>query len=297
MGQDKTVIFVHIPKTAGRTLEGILQRQYAPGEIYDIYGYGSSIPEKAAKLWDLAGGDKRRIRLIKGHYPFGLHDALPQPCTYITLLRDPVERVISYYYYVSRDHDHPLHHLVRSQNMSLKDVVLSGVTTEVDNGQTRLLSGLEKRCGFGQCDAELLARAKRNLQEHFAVAGLVERFDESLVLMKLELGWASVHYSVRNVSKRKPGRLEISEDTLRVIRGCNELDAELCRYVEQRFDELIAQWEPMFRGELRRLRRRNFINRLLRSVQSPGILVEDCHTKNRKSGIHAYRGHDAEQCH
>ncbi|OZA10434.1 MAG: hypothetical protein B7Y02_10695, partial [Rhodobacterales bacterium 17-64-5] len=35
---------------------------------------------------------------------------------------------------------------------------------------------------------DLLDTAKRNIEENFAVAGLTERFDESLVMMAIELG-------------------------------------------------------------------------------------------------------------
>ena len=34
----------------------------------------------------------RKTRMFKGHMLFGLHEILPQPSTYITVLRDPVDR-------------------------------------------------------------------------------------------------------------------------------------------------------------------------------------------------------------
>lgn len=257
--QEKTLIFVHIPKTGGRTVEAMLQRQYPTERTYDIYGYGSSISEAVEGLKNLPKKGKQQIKLIKGHYQFGLHRILPQQCTYITLLRDPIDRVISHYYYILTHHTHPLHEVVNSRNLSLKDYVLNGISTELDNGQTRLISGMEHLHEFGRCDTDMLDAAKTNLQEHFAVAGLVERFDESLVLMKLELGWKNVYYDRRNVANRRPQKIEIPSDTLTAMRMFNELDLELYRYAEKRFQELTTRWAPIFDRELRKLKRQNHV--------------------------------------
>ena len=39
------------------------------------------------------------MQVFKGHMPFGIHKRLPQDYTYITFLRDPIERVVSAYYF------------------------------------------------------------------------------------------------------------------------------------------------------------------------------------------------------
>ena len=74
MSKPNTAIFVHIPKTAGRTLESILERQYPASNIYNLYGYQDSIPEAAKKLEGASESEKRKIQLVKGHYEFGLNE-------------------------------------------------------------------------------------------------------------------------------------------------------------------------------------------------------------------------------
>ena len=95
-----------------------------------------------------------------------------------------------------------------SQKMSLKDYVSSGISVELNNGQTRLLSGVEEVgapvIGYGECPAEILEIAKENLAVHFAVVGITERFDETLILLKTALNWNSIFYSRANVTRNRP---------------------------------------------------------------------------------------------
>ena len=40
-----------------------------------------------------------RIRYLSGHVPFGVHRVFDRPARYITVLRNPVERVVSSFYF------------------------------------------------------------------------------------------------------------------------------------------------------------------------------------------------------
>jgi Sulfotransferase family len=39
--------------------------------------------------------------------PFGLHKILPQPATYITVVREPIDRMISAFYFMRGYNLHP----------------------------------------------------------------------------------------------------------------------------------------------------------------------------------------------
>jgi hypothetical protein len=47
----------------------------------------------------------------------------------------------------------------------------------------------------------MLDIAKRNLASHFAVIGITEEFDRSLILMKRRLAWRHPFYTSQNVSR------------------------------------------------------------------------------------------------
>lgn len=255
--RELTVLFLHIPKTAGSTLREVLKRCYG-NSMYSIDG--GDVRRSKKKLLSIPVSRRAELRLIEGHMGFGWHEFLPQACTYITILREPIDRIISHYYYVLRTPEHYLHQTVTSQKMTLEDFVSSGITEETDNGQTRLLSGAEEplqrpfaqgSIRFGECSVQILERAKQNLHAHFSVIGLVERFDETLMLLKQTFGWRIPFYIPENVTRHRPRKEEIPRETLELIKRHNELDISLYEYVTKIFEESLKQQPLAFSMELK----------------------------------------------
>jgi hypothetical protein len=73
-------IFLNIPKTGGTTL-GV--------PLCLIYGYGQSLQVGSDDLKDyrnLPVQEQRRMRLLKGHVSFGVHEHCPSTARYFTLV-------------------------------------------------------------------------------------------------------------------------------------------------------------------------------------------------------------------
>src|SRR5690606_10545236 len=118
----------------------------------------------------------------------------------------------------------------------LKAYVLSGISPELDNGQTKAISG--NFTHYGCCTREDLEAAKSNLREWFTVTGITERYDESLLLMHKRLGWNFGPYYVRaNVTRSRPRKTGVSPDTIEAIREVNSLDVELYEFAIQMHEE------------------------------------------------------------
>jgi hypothetical protein len=100
-----------------------------------------------------------------GHFPFGIHQLLPKPSTYLTVLRDPINRVVSLYYHALKYSNNPLHERLVAERIGLKEFVSDIACKEAHNDQTRRLSGLNP--DFGRCSGEMLEIAKENLRVHF----------------------------------------------------------------------------------------------------------------------------------
>jgi Galactose-3-O-sulfotransferase len=262
-GGGPTVIFLHIGKTAGWTLRQVLYRNVRPELVMRVRpppdrprGFLNEEPLRA--FASLPEGERARPRLLVSHMIFGIHESVPRPSTYITLLRDPVARTISQYAHVLRTTHHRLHRAAVSGELTLERYVCGGEALEVDNGQARALAG-DASTPFGQCSEELLEAALGNLAGHVSVAGLTERFDETLVMLGAEFGWRNLYY-VRTNTAPAGQRLSVSDADRRMIEERNRLDCELYRVVSDRFQARIDD-EPGFGRRLELHRRGNAIYR------------------------------------
>jgi hypothetical protein len=231
---------VHNSKTAGTTLRRVIAGQYGRDAVLHLDGRPRELPKNVRAM---PTSERDAVRAFVGHMSVGLHKMLPGPSTYVTLVRDPVERLISHYHYSLTDPDAPLHDEVVSKQMTLKDYVeRSAAANTINEEQTRRL-GCDLPSYPCDASADLLERAKRNIEELFAVAGTTERFDESVLLMRRALGWDWPIYRSGKVSRDRPRREDIPDDAVRAILIRNELDAELHRYVAERLDRIVAETE------------------------------------------------------
>jgi hypothetical protein len=244
------VLFLHVPKAGGSTLgEYVYNQCRAPasrgdglldaGVAYLDYGFIKE-PELAVpgRVKSLLG--RRDLRAVIGHFWFGLHEHVARPSTYVTLLRDPVERVVSLYYYA------------KLQEMtSLEEFARTPPFKEVDNDQTRRIAGVNPP--VGGCTRATLDAARENLRRHFAVVGTTERMEETLALLNLKLGWSRdvVSYP-RNVNAARPASASLTPEAAEAVRDRNELDYELWRFASELTDESIAAEGQKFRDELER---------------------------------------------
>ena len=229
----EAIIFLHVPKTAGTTLNRLIELEYPISQMYSVDPV--LFEWSAAHLWKLPQARLGKMRMFKGHMLFGLHEVLPQPATYITVLRDPVERTLSAFYYMRSYKLHPFYWKLRRKNWTLEEYV---ERTTRDNVQCKILAGAEYH---GPCTPEILEKAKQHMDRHFSVVGLSERFEESLALMKLRFGWQLKPYSTFNVTRSRPKKGDLAQSTLDLILERNSFDVELYRLAVQRFEADVAK--------------------------------------------------------
>jgi carbon monoxide dehydrogenase subunit G len=238
------LVFVHIRKTAGKTLRQILYRNYTRSRTRLVRNYFVAPEISLNVIKDLATAAPSNLRAIHGHFLFWPDIEWPENTQFLTLLRDPVERVISHYYWLR----------ARSQRFgkTLEDTVVDGAIH--DNLQTRVLSA--QMPPFGQSTDEMLEAAVRGM-DRMDVVGLTERFDESLVLATRTLGWRRMLYRRENVTPDRKPTDEISPKVIDLIKERNLLDLELYRLATERFEREIENHGDEFAIEVEALKRAN----------------------------------------
>ena len=260
-GQQELVVFIHIPKTGGTTLGNIIDRQYDPKSIFEVY---VQRPDTVSEFFALSAEKKETIQCLRGHMPFGLHEHFPgRSPLYITMLRDPVSRTLSEYKHILSDREQwKTWGPPPTRAESLDDYVSWRVEIGWMNLQTRFISGY---ADMGKLNPPLdslpedaLERAKENLSKYFVVVGSLKRFDESVLLMKRHLNWTGSLISRR--SRLSQGSLPpdiVSAGTLDRIAELNQLDTELFHFGADLLNEQFRRQTGDFARELRRISRLN----------------------------------------
>lgn len=239
------LIFLHVPKSAGTTMRAIIERQYAPANVYTIY-QGASGHHTMSDLDALTEEQKREISIYAGHFSFGLHERIGCAPNYYAMLRDPVDRVISYYHHAIS------HHPQFSMNKMSLMKFFERKNLQIDNHQTRIVSGI--RAPFKECSYDMLWIAIEHVDASFCAVGLTERFDESLLLLCQAMGWTPPRYTSKNVAANRPARDYFSQAEIDMVRSNNRLDEMLYAYAQRRLDEQLQQSASRFSEDLKELR-------------------------------------------
>ncbi|MCP5097379.1 MAG: sulfotransferase family protein [Chloroflexi bacterium] len=238
----KTHIFLHIPKTAGTTMYQILRSTYRPEQTHHFVG-DPGMDTAISQFKGLSKQQKEQLTLISGHVEFGIHTHLPQPATYFTLLRDPIERTLSDYYYILRTPSHPRYSYMNENKIDIIRYIDERLI--IDNFQTRTLTG-NLWHGPDTCPPEALENAKHNLRTYFTVVGLMEQFDQSLLLLQQKLGWSTIFYKRANVTKHRPQQSLLTTEAIEKLHQITTLDRELYSFGQHLFAEQVQQMGAFF---------------------------------------------------
>lgn len=258
------LIHLHIPRNAGSTLGRVLRLKlgfWPPSHLlhhFQTLGFYrlAGFQQRLDAIEALSVADRRRVRLFEAHAGFGVHERLGQPSTYLTMLREPIDRAVSVFYFQRQ-------HARIPDDMTLDQFVLHADPQRVwwvDNAQVRYLAGTGGDIvdvARGQCTRTMLDVAIERLEEAFAFVGIVEQFDESLVLLRRTFNWRGCYYVASNVTKRRRRTQELQSAELALLNEHNELDCELYRHAKLLLERRVAEAGASFAGELAHFRLRN----------------------------------------
>lgn len=102
------LIYLHIPKTAGTSLAISLRERFGAAYRFDEWDrpfHGETPLERKAlavsKALELRPSDFEGVACVHGHFLAFKYSLLAEqmPCTFVTWLRNPIDRLMSQYYY------------------------------------------------------------------------------------------------------------------------------------------------------------------------------------------------------
>ena len=275
------LIFFHIPKTGGLTMFNVVAH-CLPEQFFDI---DLLVPDtalwvrstaKIAKTFKKMPEERQRaVRcLIGNHISMDVAGIFDKPSKFFTILRAPVDRVISSFYFARTRREVPSHRFIK--DMTLEEYLESGMGLDYDNQQVRMLSGcpeLDSTWGpdgrptsFRPVKRRHLEMAKRNIEHRFIVAAPLEKFTHLVWFLKRLYGWPT-HLALfrhQNETPDRPPVQAVSESTRRRLEILNRYDIELYEWVKDRFKKQIEPLEPDFSRQVRRFEMLNCSFRCVR---------------------------------
>lgn len=230
--EKRTLIFLHIPKTGGTTFRVLLEKEYGLASdknwekgVCHLYATHGNF-----NIWDLAYKCKAvKPEVLVGHFTYGIHRIFDGLCDYVTILRNPVDRIVSNYTWAIQNVN------ILPQFSKYKNWTLDQYLEEsfLKNAMTRCL--VYRECTIPE--SEWLKIAKNNL-ENFTLFGITEFFSEFIKVGTKIFNWQkTTDYTVENASiiKIKP-----TKEQIKLIEKECELDLELYEYAKKLFHEKFS---------------------------------------------------------
>lgn len=230
-------VHLHIPKNAGTTFTDILDRSYGDGHyrIYDLYNpehkvyRGSYEPDEFRRIVENAPAS---TRVISGHHIpiLSEEESARLNLRYVTWIRHPIDRVLSLYHY-ERKWAPQKPEVYGENHLSAKPFPIYveerlKLDDHLSEWQCRDLSG---SASF---------ETARSALDRCSVFGIVDRFDDSLLLMRHVMGkQLKCWFEQKNRAQAPTLTPETIPDEIREkLESINQNDLKLYHYARESFE-------------------------------------------------------------
>jgi hypothetical protein len=215
------IFFIHPPKCGGSTVISFFDLNKGKDQfasfVWDREDWGSCF----AKL--------QTTNIGGGHHPYGMHRLLKHPLRYCTILRDPLARHISHYWYAASGKNGEV---TRGVSVSTAEALVQQGVVSLDEWVSESLGGrnvfVQMLSGCTVLDRASLEIAQGHLRQHISTVGVCENMSEFLLRLAGMSGMKLPFYFEANKTLGSPkGRSHLSEAAKQKFLEDNSLDYEI----------------------------------------------------------------------
>lgn len=223
-----TLVFNHIPKTAGSSFRALLKRQYK-SLIFEIAD--DNLNRDVKFFLNFSIKQQNEFEVISGHCSqFCDRNLLDKKS--IVFLRNPFDQMMSTYYQIRKNPNNMWHQVskkcvsVLEVTNFIEDYGLNNLQTRFLASDSRLLFFLEtKGIVMNQLDDSDFELALKNLKDTHLV-GLTEHFDKSVIYFKKKLDWETPFYTKSNKTA-SIYKLKFNEEDLEEVKRVQFYDEKI----------------------------------------------------------------------
>lgn len=247
--RDYVLVFQHIRKTGGTSMKTIIGQNYRGAEETRVTYSHLDVMSDWWPAWASALGEEGQQRLlaVSGHTASHALKVLDRPTRAITIVRDPVDRLISRWYFSSDERDWPFPGFLRDPRLHKNSMEWfnpqSRSLLDGHHDTTELAFGLEP-----PPDADVWRERLFTILARHYLVGVQDAYDETVRMFGEALGWTNLKPSHQKVNTTRPRNLKLSRSDADLIRGANWLDLELYEHYAAGFKMRARNGSKRTRG-------------------------------------------------
>lgn len=247
------IIHNHIFKNAGSTIDWALHKNF--GKAFIDHRDNASMMKGASYLGPYLNENKCIEALSTHHWTLPLPELPNTLLLKIMMFRHPIERVTSVYNFERKHAEGTTPGVDQARKLNLRDYILWRMTPQA--GATIRNFHVRRTLPPRKVGHEAISEQDMDASKQFVASvemlGLVERFDESMVLFEeslkgdfpgIDLSYISQNIG-QNVEESRQARIErlrveIGEDVFQLLLEKNRADIGLYEWAEKEFASRIA---------------------------------------------------------
>jgi hypothetical protein len=233
-------IFLHIQKTAGTTLATLVRSTYGGDNVISHGDYLRGLTRDPLNgtfsINAQVLNDFKLVPFLSGHFGYDFTKRYMQDRYSFTFLRDPMERIMSFYYYCRKQNPAESDVYKLCQQMPLDEFLKIGLTDPCAKSFIWNHQVWQLASGFGNVEnhgvtsfrpSELLDLAIQHIDE-FSYVGFAETFEQDRDAILKALGIAiPLENTFYNANPERPVLSDLPDSTKKLLMDLTDLDRTL----------------------------------------------------------------------